>query len=328
MPGGGATHDGARQCQPNRPAEEQTAVQPPGQRDRAAQGGGCRGGAGSLREQAGADVPATGQHVPDRDEDCRDPDEQRGHPPPFTGVRAHVQRPAGWRQPAQPGRSGIADGAQQVGPAEDGTGDADGGPGAIGELRRRGRDCGEQHPDKAGREAKCHRTGDRQPGRHQSERNEDRDGHVRQRCDKQRGGEWRVTPDHGGADELQPAGFLLGPGMPHDRQQAHQPDQDELGHADLPHSEPADRHAEQRPAQGDERRVAEDTAHRAEILLGRVELEIVGRGPHRHHREPEHPHGQPDPVEPQRQPHQGAGAGQRVHRATSARCFPSARVPS
>jgi hypothetical protein len=114
--------------------------------------------------------------------------------------------------------------------------------------------------------------------------------------------------------------------VPHDGEQAHQRHEDELGDADLPRGEGTDRLGEQRAAQRYERRVAEDTAHRIEIRLGRVELEVARRGRHRHHGEPEHPYGQPHAVEPQRQPHEGAGAGQGIHRATPVFCRVSAAL--
>ena len=152
--GDAAEHD-ADDGQPRGPAGQQAPVQPPGERQRCAQAGCCRGGAGACREQAGADVSPRRHRDGCRGDHGGESGGEHHDPPAIPAVGADPLDPADRRQPRQPGECAarqtaeVATDSQQVGRAEDADGDSPGAAGAVGELRGHASDRGE-HPSGGG----------------------------------------------------------------------------------------------------------------------------------------------------------------------------------
>ena len=127
----------------------------------------------------------------------------------------------------------VAGGAQHEGEPDGGGGERVGAPGGDGELGGDGGDRGEGDPDAADRGGCGDGAGERQAGADEGEREQRGGQHVRGDDDEQRGGQQRVPADHGGAEQLRPAGLLVLAGVPDHREGAQQRDDQGQRHVRL-----------------------------------------------------------------------------------------------
>ncbi|QTR03838.1 hypothetical protein J7S33_02025 [Saccharothrix algeriensis] len=213
----------------------------------------------------------------------------------------------------------VADGPQQVGRAQHRAGHRVRPPRAPGELRGHRADPGERPPRRGERQAQRERAARALAQPDQPERHQHADEQARQAGHRDGGGERRVPPGHRGADQLPPAGLLLGPRVPGDQEHRHQAGEQRAEHAPPPHQEAADGGGVvDRAEHGQERGVR--ARRRAELppqLLRAVQLAQARRGGQRDADQPDHPDRQQQPVAPQREAHQGAGPDQGAHGRTA-----------
>jgi hypothetical protein len=151
----------------------------------------------------------------------------------------HLLQPPHRGQPAQPTRTAVtarvADQPENERDPQHGNGNRCDSTGVLSELRGRGRDSGEHDAGQPEREAGQQRPVRRQVLPGQTERDQDCDNKVRACREDQRRHHRGVPADHGRADQLQPPGFFVLPGVPVDRHDAHQRDQQSADDRDAPH---------------------------------------------------------------------------------------------
>ncbi len=143
-------------------------------------------GPGRAANTPGAEVAAGAQQVRGDDQGGRGRDVQQQHPPARVAPGAQPGLPAERRQPAQPGRSDVADGTEQVEHRDRGAGDAGAGPAAGRELAGDRGDTDGDQPDAGPRGAERDRAGDRQPAGDVGDRGERPDDERDHRPDQDR----------------------------------------------------------------------------------------------------------------------------------------------
>ena len=215
---GDVAEDESDEDESSQPAEEEPSLQSPGEPKSAAEAGLGVGRAGPIGQEAGAVVASGQQCVRTQGHDGKEHDRDKEDPPPVALVRAHLLAPADRRKPAQGGGGAIAgrvaDRAQHVDHAEEGHGHADGGPGAAGHLRGERGHRREGDADARPGQAERERARRRQARPDQTQRGQQPERQGGAHRHDERGGERRVAADDGRADELEPAGLLLGPRVP------------------------------------------------------------------------------------------------------------------
>lgn len=303
----------------DQPAHERAALQAPGQAERSAQTPARVRAAESIREQAGAVVAAAneqmggaGQHNEEREGDEHDP-------PAVALERAHLLTPSNGRQPAYPGRPAVAgrvaDRPEHIGDAEERHRDRDGGPSARRELSSHGRDRGERYPDARPGQPECDRARSGQPRSDQPEAGEQTQREVGAHADGERGRQRGVPSDDRRADEFEPAGLLLGPGVADHDQDGEDRDQRTPERPEFDHGEGAYRRlvVDEAVQRHQRRRVVDGGRRLGSRLDTVVETDGCPGGAGRGDDEDEDPHREHQPVAAEREPDQRSGTGQRTH---------------
>jgi len=255
-------------------------------------------------------VPSCDQRVGSGSDHDKERHREYEDPPAVPCERAYLLAPPDRRQPAEPDRTAVAgcvaDGPQDVDDAEERHRDPDGRPGALGDLRGDRGDGRERDADACPREPERERPGRRQPrpdqaeGGEQAEYQVGADGHEEGGC--QRG----VPADDRRAHELEPAGLLLGAGVPDYEQDGEHRDQRPAERAQLDHRYGAERGLViDQAVQRDQRRRVVDTRGGLHSRLDRVvDPGRRGRRTRGHGHEDQEPHREHDPVAAQSQAHQ------------------------
>ncbi|GAB2453689.1 hypothetical protein GCM10027062_37850 [Nocardioides hungaricus] len=198
------THHG----EPGHPADQRSPLEPPGQGEWPAQPRGRPGRAEPGAHQPGTDVtPRRKRHG--RGGERGDQGGEEGEdPPPFPGERSDLVRQAERGEPRQPRTT--VDGADQERDAEHGSADAPGGRGALGELRDQCPDGGERAADRGQLQSHGQRPGGGKPLGDLTGRGNQRQHQIAGPCHGQRRDQPGLPTDHGGTEQLTPAGLLIG----------------------------------------------------------------------------------------------------------------------